>query len=97
MIPPPRSPIRRLAFALALASSAACAAGETEGNDDVCVRALDKIETECEGANVTIKGGDGEVNCTGQVLCVLTCVDEATCEEIQNPAGTEYETCTADC
>lgn len=75
----------------------ACAANETEGNDEICVRALDKLENECEGADVTITGGDGSVNCSGQVRCVLTCVDEATCEDIQTPAGTDYESCTEAC
>jgi hypothetical protein len=85
-----------LPFLLGL-SSLSCAAGETEGNDEICVRALDKLENECEGADVQIKGGDGQVNCTGQVRCILTCVDEATCEDIQSPQGTEYESCSQDC
>lgn len=82
---------------LAVASLAACAANETEANDEVCTRALDKLENECEGADVTITGGDGEVNCSGQVRCLLTCVDEASCEEIQDPEDNDYDECTDGC
>lgn len=67
----------------------ACSSEDTE----VCDRGFERVE-QC-GGEVEVQGGD--VDCSGQVKCLMTCVNDATCEEIQNPPGTDYDVCVDAC
>jgi len=67
----------------------ACASEDSE----VCDRGFERVE-QC-GGTVEVQGGD--VDCSGQVKCLMLCVNDAPCEDIQNSAGTDYEVCLDSC